>query len=152
VEEEVTGGGVIEAESEVEVEVPEDAVSVVETGFKTLVVSDGGPGSTSETSPPTSLPTPDRMLERPPSTPSRRPPLLNGEGAGVMKESEAAEVKEPGDGKLWGVDDKSVGGEGGLLSSTPPLPRPKGPLSKSLTSCLFTASKDFLACECNGDE
>lgn len=94
-EDEVAGGGVIVAESDVEVEVPEEeAVSVMETGPKTLVVADDELGSTSETTLFTPPPTPDRMLGRPPSTPPRRPPLLDEEGAGVMEESEALEVDE----------------------------------------------------------
>jgi hypothetical protein len=149
---EVAGGGVIEAESDVEVGVPEEEEpeSVVETGSNALVVDDDEPGSTSETT----LPTPDTTLERPPTTPPMRPPSLDDEGAGVMEELSAVEVnelvslgadEEPSeeDEELSGGADESVGDEE-LLLSTPPLPpsppRPKpskAPLIKPLTSCLF---------------
>ena len=128
---EVAGGGVIEAESEVEVGVPEEEEpeSVMETGSNTLVVEDDGPGSTLETTLPKPLPTPDTTLERPPTTPPMRPPLLDDdEGAGVMEELSAVEVNElaslgADEAPSGGAEELSGGAVGGeeLLLSTPPL-------------------------------
>jgi len=140
---EVAGGGVIEAESDVEVGVPEEEEpeSLVETGSNTLVVEDDESGSTSETTLLKPPPRPDTTLERPPSTPSIRPPLLDDEGAGVIEELSAVEVNElvslgadegpsGGDEGPSGEDeepsgggDESVGDEE-LLLSTPLLPPP----------------------------
>ena len=90
-EDEDAGGGVMEEESDVEVGVPE---SLMETGSKTLVVDDDGPGSASETTLAKPPPTPSTILETPPSTAPRRPPSLEDEGAGVTEESEAVELNE----------------------------------------------------------
>jgi len=124
-EDEDAGGDVIEAESDVEVGVPDEAESVMETGSKTLVVDDDGPGSTSETTLLKPLPTPSTILEIPPSTPPRRPPSLEDEGAGVTEESEAVEVNElvsvEAGSELLELVDESVGDEA-LLLLLPPSP------------------------------
>lgn len=148
-EDEEAGGGVIEAESDVEVDVPEEeAVSVMETGSKTLVVDDDAPGSTSETALLNPLATLDTTLITPPTI----PPLPEDEGAGVTEELSVVEVDDEDEESVSvGVDD----GDEALSLPPEPVGRPKAATAlstKSLTTCLFTPSRDFLACEFNGDE